>query len=285
MSETDRPILGPTSQSKSYSSHWKTDERLHRGWSPQCESIPAPLGEWGVLKTTAVQAGKFEEDHNKRLPSAVAPKPELEVKVGDILLTCAGPRARCGVATLVRHTRPQLIISGKMYRFRADNRIVDPRYLEFFLLSPEGQVTIDKMKTGISDSGLNLTHARFNMLEVPVAPRGEQDRIVAELERRLSHVDAAEANLHVALRKFDLARKSIIQSCVLGRSVELTGDSVSRRISAVSIEAGETLPDLRRHGSGATWERNFRAARNGRSAPTAPKGTGVQTLTIRSDSA
>ena len=31
---------------------------LHQGWSPQCEKLPSPSeNEWGVLKTTAIQAG------------------------------------------------------------------------------------------------------------------------------------------------------------------------------------------------------------------------------------
>ena len=79
---------------------------LHQGWSPQCESEPSPsVNEWGVLKTTSIQAGAFLPEYNKRLPSSLNPRPQLEVKVGDILITCAGPRVRCGVACLVRNTR------------------------------------------------------------------------------------------------------------------------------------------------------------------------------------
>jgi len=58
--------------------------------------------DWGVLKTTAIQDGEFQPEHNKRLPSALEPDPLLEVQEGDLLLTCAGPRVRCGVICLVR---------------------------------------------------------------------------------------------------------------------------------------------------------------------------------------
>ena len=104
---------------------------LHQGWSPQCEKIPSPNDNvWGVLRTTAIQAGSFLPEHNKLLPTKLGPRPLIEVKVGDLLITCAGPRVRCGIACLVRATRRRLMMSGKMYRFRMPENLVDPRYLE-----------------------------------------------------------------------------------------------------------------------------------------------------------
>jgi type I restriction enzyme S subunit len=74
------------------------------------------------------------------------------------------------------------MISGKMYRFRANESEVTPEFLLAYLRSPEGQAAIDRMKTGGSESGLNLTHDRFFQLRVPVAPLNEQRRIAAKLD-------------------------------------------------------------------------------------------------------
>lgn len=175
---------------------------LQQGWSPQCDAQPADPDEWGVLKTTAIQAGCFEENANKRLPGVLDPRPALEVAPGDLLITCAGPRARCGVPALVRHTRSRLMISGKMYRLRVAAEM-DPRFLEFYLLSSEAQRRIDSMKTGISESGLNLTKERFLSLPVPVASLDQQRRIVEKLEDHLSHLDAAVNYLALAARRCD----------------------------------------------------------------------------------
>src|SRR6516164_8139243 len=91
---------------------------LHQGWSPRCEPEPSTKPtEWAALKTTAIQDGWFDDSFNKWLPKALSPRPNLEVRAGDILITCAGPRVRCGIACLVKKTRPRLMISGKMYRF------------------------------------------------------------------------------------------------------------------------------------------------------------------------
>jgi type I restriction enzyme S subunit len=155
---------------------------LHQGWSPRCETEPSrKITDWAALKTTAIQDGWFDDSFNKRLPDTLTPRPDLEVRPGDILITCAGPRVRCGIACLVTKTRPRLMISGKMYRFRANESEVTPEFLLAYLRSPEGQAAIDRIKTGGSESGLNLTHDRFFQLRVPVAPLDEQRRIAVKL--------------------------------------------------------------------------------------------------------
>lgn len=184
---------------------------LHQGWSPQCEKEPSESdSEWGVLKTTAIQPGLFLPGQNKKLPRILNPRPRLEVKPGDLLLTCAGPRSRCGVACLVRRTRPRLMISGKMYRFRVSENSVDPRYLEGYLQSPLAQAEIDKMKTGVSDSGLNLTHDRFLPMKVPLAPILEQHRIVEAVETRMTRLDAAVAALERVSTNLKRYRTSVL---------------------------------------------------------------------------
>jgi type I restriction enzyme S subunit len=192
---------------------------VHQGWSPQCEDGPAALEEWGVLKTTAIQAGSFVDKHNKRLPEGLEPRRGIEVAVGDILLTCAGPRSRCGVPCLVRQTRPKLMMSGKMYRFRVHGGM-NPAFIEGWLLTAEAQHEIDHMKTGGSDSGLNLTHDRFRALGVVVAPPREQERVVDALDSYLSRIDAAVATLEAAQAKLNVYRASVLKAAVEGRLVQ-----------------------------------------------------------------
>lgn len=63
------------------------------------------------------------------------------------------------------------MISGKMCQLRADSSVTEPKFLEFFLREPSIQKRIDEMKTGINDSGLNLTHGRFKTLQIPLPLR------------------------------------------------------------------------------------------------------------------
>jgi type I restriction enzyme S subunit len=95
--------------------------------------------------------------------------------------------------------------------------MVDPRYLEGFLRAPEAQSAIDRMKTGINDSGLNLTHSRFLPLPVRLAPCREQVRIVEALDSYFSRLDDAEATLERAKRNLERYRASVLQAAVEGR--------------------------------------------------------------------
>jgi len=213
---------------------------LHQGWSPQCEKVRCVTPEeWGVLKTTAIQAGEFQPEHHKRLPQHLEPRPAIEVNEGDLLLTCAGPRIRCGVACLVRSTRPRLMLSGKMYRFRAIPTATDARYLESFLQTDAAQTAIDRMKTGGNESGLNLTHDRFKQLQVRIAPYAEQIRIVEKLEELLSDLDAGVAELKAAQRKLTQYRQSLLKAAVEGA---LTADwRAARAQSGDPQETGAAL--------------------------------------------
>lgn len=183
---------------------------FQQGWSPQCENHPASGEDWGVLKTTAIQPGQFWDHQNKKLPDGLEPRPHIEVRAGDLLMTCAGPRSRCGVVCLVERTRTRLMMSGKMYRFRANTQAIDPRFLSYFIQSRSAQLAIDRMKTGISDSGLNLTHDRFATLGVPVAPLPEQHLIVSKIEELLSKLDSSIDLLDATKLLLVAYRKSIL---------------------------------------------------------------------------
>jgi type I restriction enzyme S subunit len=228
---------------------------LHQGWSPQCDKVPSPSeDDWGVLKTTSIQAGEFQPVHNKLLPSGLEPRPMIEVKEGDILLTCAGPRVRCGVSCLVRQTRKRLMMSGKMYRFRVDVNRTDARYVEAFLQTERARQAIDKMKTGSSDSGLNLTHERFRQLSVPVAPLTEQRRIVAEIEKQFTRLEAGVAALRRVQANLKRYRAAVLKAACEGRLVPTEAElckvaAASRRSPAgkqsrdgsATFETGEAL--------------------------------------------
>lgn len=209
---------------------------FQQGWSPQCESRPAAEDEWGVLKTTAIQHGEFWAHENKALPDELSPKPQIEVRQGDVLMTCAGPRNRCGVACLVQSTRTKLMMSGKMYRFRPHPEALDAKFLSNFIRLHETQLRIDAMKTGISDSGLNLTHGRFGELPIIVPPLNEQCRIVEKIEALFDEIDKGVESLAAAKAALGLYRQSLLKSAFEGR---LTADW--RAQSPDKLEDPQTL--------------------------------------------
>lgn len=201
---------------------------IHQGWSPRCHTYPAADGNWGVLKTTAIQDGLFLDHHNKELPDDKDPKPRVEVNAGDLLLTNAGPRIRCGIVALVKDVREKLMLSGKMYRLRFYESCVSPNYIESYLRSSNAQREIDKRKTGMSESGLNLTQERFLSLPVVLCPLNEQARIANKLDSLLAKVEETQARLEKIPSILKRFRQSVLAAATSG---ELTKEWREDRIS------------------------------------------------------
>lgn len=195
-------------------------EKLDQGWSPRClnENSKDEL-EWAVIKTSAVQYGHFVSVENKILPTELKPREQHELKVGDILITRAGPRVRVGVCCLVRKTRPRLINCDKVYRIKVNTEVVSPEYFELILNTPFYQREIEKMKSGISDSGLNLTQTKFLKIEIPIPTLEEQQLIVDELESKLTICDKVEETIKLSLQQAETLRQSILKQAFEGKLV------------------------------------------------------------------
>lgn len=87
---------------------------------------------------------------------------------------------------------------------------INPSYLRYAMTA-----ALDEMYRKTHGSGMvHITKGAFDAVVVPVAPEAEQQRIVDELERRLSHVDAAIAGLSAALRRLAGTRKAVLISAV-----------------------------------------------------------------------
>jgi type I restriction enzyme S subunit len=194
--------------------------KLDQGWSPKCHNeASTDKTEWAVIKTSAVQQGHFIEIQNKRLPKNLKPRTQHELQVGDILITRAGPRVRVGICCMIKNTRPKLINCDKVYRIKVNRKIITPEYFEFILNTPQYQDEIEKMKSGISDSGLNLTQKVFLQITIPIPTLKEQYKIVQEIESRLSVADKLEESITQSLQQAEALRQSILKKAFEGKLV------------------------------------------------------------------
>jgi type I restriction enzyme S subunit len=191
--------------------------KLDQGWSPQCLRQSVESNEdWGVLITTAVQHGSFNWKENKLLPATMAPRPAIELKNGDFLMTRLGPRPRCGVACMVRETRSQLMVPDKMYRFRPNQLVLEANFLNIFITSPQFLDAIEILKTGTSESGMNITQSRFLAVKVPRTPIGEQIKIASDIAAQLSRLEASLAIADAIEKKASALRRSLLHAAFSG---------------------------------------------------------------------
>ena len=195
-------------------------QTLGQGWSPRCLETPSQGDHvWGVIRTTAIQPLHFDDTKNKQLPNGLAPKPHLEIISGDVLITRAGPRTRVGIACFVKNTRPKLMVCDKAYRLQVDKEKILPQYLVMLLNTSEVLHELEKLKSGISDSGLNLTQDKFLMLKIRVPTLEHQKIILDDIEAKLSEADQLDQTLTTSLQQAEALRLSILKKAFSGQLV------------------------------------------------------------------
>jgi type I restriction enzyme S subunit len=183
---------------------------MDAGWSPQCDDIAAAEGQWGVLKTTAVQWCEFQPHQNKALPPTLHPINELAVAEGDVLVTRAGPRKRVGVVAAVRRDEPRLTISDKLIRLRTNRAKIEPRFLELSLASPFSQQYLIQRKTGLADAQVNISQSILKATPVAYPSLPEQRRIVQELDALQAEMGVLKHEQAEAAAELDALLPSIL---------------------------------------------------------------------------
>jgi type I restriction enzyme, S subunit len=155
---------------------------MDSGWSPLCPEVMAHEAEWAVLKTTAVVWDGYNPEAHKRLPDELSPRPEIEVKKGDVLVTRAGPRPRVGVVVHVKETRPRLMLSDKLIRLRTDPEKLHPGFLACCLSSASVQRYWIDRASGMADSQANISQQVVRTTLIPVPCLMEQLQIFRYFE-------------------------------------------------------------------------------------------------------
>lgn len=194
---------------------------LDQGWSPKCINKPVEKNQWGVIKTSAVQPGFFLKQENKTLPEELKPRTALTLLKDDILITRAGPRCRCGITCIVDDDYPNLMICDKVYRIRTDMNHLLPQYLNWCLNSPIYLSYIEELKTGISESGMNMTQSKLKGLIVDLPSVEEQTEIVRRVEQLFAYADTLEQQANAAKERVDNLTQAILAKAFRG---ELTSD-------------------------------------------------------------
>jgi type I restriction enzyme S subunit len=186
--------------------------KIEQGWSPNCDDTVALINEWGVLKTTAVKWEGYNDQENKKLPTALKPRKEYEVKEEDVLVTRAGPNSRVGVVTFVEKTRSHLIFSDKIYRLSPSSDIL-PAFLSLALSSNYTQTHLSTFKTGMAESQTNISQSIIKALEVLLPSVNEQRLIIDKIASINGLIDSEKRTLS----KLQLLKQGLMQDLLSGK--------------------------------------------------------------------
>jgi type I restriction enzyme, S subunit len=129
-----------------------------------------------------------------------------DVTAGDVLLTIVGTIGRCAVVPIDR----ELVILQRSVALLRPKRLLDSKFLSFQLQGPSLQAWMVDNARGVAQLGLYLGSLKKLPLWCPTPPT--QHRIVAEIEEKLSRLDAAQSALLRAQANLKRYRSSVLIS-------------------------------------------------------------------------
>ncbi|HEX7516308.1 MAG TPA: restriction endonuclease subunit S [Chthoniobacterales bacterium] len=130
---------------------------------------------------------------------------------GDVVIAGFGenPPRSC----VIPETLGPAIVKADCIRFRPHGSVL-PEYMNVALNSDPVRRRTKGLVHGVGRPRLNL--GEIKSIVLPLPPLGEQTRIVAEVERRLSVVEELEAVVSANLQRATRLRQSILQSAFRG---------------------------------------------------------------------
>jgi type I restriction enzyme S subunit len=156
--------------------------------------------------------------------AVVANEADFHVDEGDLLFTrYSGNQEYVGACGVVRLSIPNLLYPDKLIRGRVFPGLVDPRYLEAMMSTPQTRAVIRRLvKTTAGQVGISGTGLRS--VPVPLAPHPEQLRIVAAIEEQFSRLDAGATALERVYQNIKRMRSAVLQAAVSGRLAKYSDD-------------------------------------------------------------
>ena len=187
-------------------------DRIDSGWSPQCLGRTAEPGEWSVLKLSAVTSCVFLDDENKVLPSDEHPRPEHEVKRGDLLFSRKNTYALVAACALVGHTEGKRMLSDLIFRLCISNGApLVPEYLWGLLTTDSKRRTVQALAGGSAGSMPNISKEKLRTVMVEL-PAMEKQQAYATLLQRV--------------------RENVSRTQVAGKDADMLFQSLSHRAFA-----------------------------------------------------
>lgn len=191
-----------------------------------------PSGEIHFLRTSDITS---REINWNTVPFCEISRDEEEkylLKDGDVVISRAGS---VGFSCLILNP-PKSVFASYLIRFRP---LILPKYFSYFLMTPAYWESIDERSLGIAVQNVNATN--LSEIQIPIAPKAEQIRIVEKLEELLSDLDAGVVELKAAQKKLVQYRQSLLKSAVEGELTAAWRTEQAKR--GEHLETGSQLLD------------------------------------------
>jgi type I restriction enzyme S subunit len=169
-----------------------------------------------TLTLTAVTYGQFTPENLKFTVADPLKVQDLWLAPEDLLIERSNTPELVGTTALFPGPKGFAIFPDLIIRARVHCDL-SARYIAAFLKSEEARKYFRQRAQGIAGSMPKIDQGAVEGLIIPLAPRSEQDRIVAAIEQHLSDIDAGVAALERILANLKRYRASVLKAACEGR--------------------------------------------------------------------
>ncbi|MCK6527214.1 hypothetical protein L6R50_06490 [Myxococcota bacterium] len=231
---------------------WATMDALlygiEAGKSFVADSTVPVAHEVGIVKVSAVTWGDYNEDEAKTVHDPCLINPDYFIRRGDLLMSRANTIELVGAVVIAERVTRHTMLSDKILRLNLPAAF--RRWALWVLRSQHGRRQVEALATGNQESMRNIGQDRIRQIAIPLPPLAEQHRIVAEVDRRLSVLDALDTTLDATLARCARLRQSILKHAFDGRLVLAEEAGVSPRNGADTTTPWQAAATVSQDSSG-----------------------------------
>ena len=239
---------------------WATVEQFVAEPLTNGRSVKTAGEGFPVLRLTALQEGEINDTEHKIGKWTADQAAPFLIQEGDFFVSRGNGSIRLvGIGGLVRDVESAVAFPDTMIRFRL-NEFVLKQY--FSRVWNSSLVRTQVEASARTTAGIyKVNQQDLAAMVIPLPPLAEQRRIVAEVERRLSVVQQAEATVEASLARAERLRQSILKQAFSGKLVpQDPGDEpASALLERIRVER-EAAAQASAFGKGKSGQRRTRKA-------------------------
>lgn len=207
-----------------------------------------------TLTLTAVTNREFSMRNTKLTVAAASRVENLWLEPGDIFVERSNTPELVGTAALFQGDSRFAIFPDLLIRVRVVSGI-SPRYVELVLMTERSRRFFQQRAQGIAGSMPKIDQTTVSNVPIPLPPLAEQHRIVGEIDRQLSVVDALDSAIDAGLMRASRLRQSILRKAFAGELVSQDPEDEPATVLLERMRVERSAPSPAKKGNATSRKR------------------------------
>ncbi|EIC2298352.1 TPA: restriction endonuclease subunit S [Vibrio cholerae] len=211
--------------------------KVEAGKSFKCLERPPELGEYGVVKVSAVTWGEYNEQESKTCTRSDLENDTILIKEEDFLFSRANTTELVGACVIAKHVTKKVMLSDKILRLQfVENKL--KYWLLQFMRGELGRTQIEYAASGNQASMKNVAQGKLLKFAVPLPPLAEVEEIQSNLTSAFQYIVNSASEAEITLKFLHAQRKNILKSAFSGQLVpqDPTDEPASVLLEKIKLE-------------------------------------------------